>query len=148
MFGARVFVVALDHQPIVVLLVGLAVHPDEMPAPAQLFAFQFEFEMALGQPLVRIADRLPLAAVPHNDRTAAILALGYRALEIAVVERVVLDMDGEALFARHEARALGHRPAFQNAVQFQPEVVMQPPRVMLLHDKAGALELRLTAPGL
>ena len=60
---------------------------------------------------VLVALGQPEAAIPQHDGAAAILALGDRALEVAVVERMVLDLDGEALVVRIERRALGHRPA-------------------------------------
>ncbi len=44
-------------------------------------------------------------------------------------------MNGEALFARHQARAARHRPALQHAIEFKPEIVMQPRRIVFLHDK-------------
>src|SRR3546814_13038983 len=34
------------------------------------------------------------------------------------------------------ARPLGHRPALEHAVRFEPEIVMEPCRVMLLDDEA------------
>jgi len=49
---------------------------------------------------------------------------------------MVLDLDGQALDARIEARALGYRPALEHAAHLEAKIVMQPPRGMLLHDKA------------
>ena len=43
-----------------------------------------------------IALGLPIAAVPELHGAAAILALGNRAFEIAVVERMILDLDRQA----------------------------------------------------
>ena len=72
-----------------------------MPAAVQLLAVELEFEMALREALVRIADRLPTAAIPDDHRAAAILALRDRAFEIAVFERVILDMHRQTLLAWH-----------------------------------------------
>src|SRR5690606_7839990 len=52
--------------------------------------------------------------------------------------RMVLDMHGEALLPRHQARAARHRPALEDAIHLQAEVVMQPPGVVLLDDEALA----------
>ena len=60
---------------------------------------------------MRIAHRLPGALVPQHHRAAAVLALGDRALELAVVERMVLDVHGEALVGRIGRGPLGDRPA-------------------------------------
>ena len=100
---------------------------------------QAELELAGGIVRPRVADRLPGAPVPEHDRAAAILALGDGALERAVVERMVLDMDGEPALGRVQARALRHRPALQHAVQLEAEVVVQASRCMLLHHEAETL---------
>src|SRR5208337_3705824 len=130
------FVVALDEQPVLVLVARLAPHPDEMPAALQLLAIELELEMALGESLVRIVDRLPGPAVPDENRAAAVLALRDRSLERPVFERMVLDHHRKPLLAGHEARAARHRPAFQDAVEFEAKVVMEAPRVVFLDDEA------------
>ena len=138
----RVLVFALDEEPVLVLVARFLMHPDEMPPAVELLPMKLELEMSLGEALVRIADRRPCAAIPHKHRAAAVFALGDRAFERAVVERMVLDFDREPLLAGDEARAARHRPALQHAVELQPKIVMEPPRVVLLHDEAVA------APGL
>src|SRR5262245_63910511 len=45
---------------------------------------------------------------------------------------MVLDTHGEPLLARVEGRAFRHRPAQQDAVQLQPEVVVETRRRVLL----------------
>src|SRR3546814_18431024 len=91
-----------------------------MPAPAELLALQLEIEMPLGIALPGIAQRRPAAAVPQHHRAAAVLALGYRALEVAVRQRMVPDVARAALLARDEARPLGHRTALCHPVHHQP----------------------------
>src|SRR5690606_27967941 len=78
-FGAGGFVVALDEQPVVALLARPPRHADEMPAAAELLAFQLEFQMALLQAFVRVAKGCPRPAIPDDHGTTAILALGDRA---------------------------------------------------------------------
>jgi hypothetical protein len=48
---------------------------------------------------------------------------------------MIFDMHGKPLFARHEAWASRHRPAFQDAVHGEAEVIMQAARRMFLHDE-------------
>ncbi len=54
-------------------------------------------------------------------------------------------MHRETLFAGHEARSARHGPALQHAIEFKPEIVMQPCRRMLLHDEGKLRGLRLPA---
>ena len=79
----------------------------ERPASLQPLAVQPN-----GQPAVLLLlEELVRAAVPDLDRARAVLALRDLALELRVLERVVLDVDGEVLLARLERHALRHRPA-------------------------------------
>src|SRR5438045_694106 len=48
-------------------------------------------------------------------------------------------MNGEPLFARHQARAARHRPTLHHAIEFEPQIVMQPRRRVLLdHERTAA----------
>src|SRR5262249_26338289 len=100
-----------------------------------------EFELALGISLASIADGLPSAAVPDHDRAGAILTGGDGALESPVCDRMVLDMNCKSTVCRVEAGASGHRPALENSVELQPEIVVQPPSGVLLDDEAVACVL-------
>ena len=51
---------------------------------------------------------------------------------------MVLDLDREPFFAGVEAWAAGDRPALHDPVEFEPKVVVQPPRGMLLDHVATA----------
>ena len=104
----------------------------------QPLALEGEFEVAVGERLLRgfVALRLPIAAIPELNGAAAILALGDGALEIAVVERMILDLDRQALVVRVERGAAGDRPGLEDAIEFQPQVVVKPRRIMLLDDEA------------
>ncbi len=121
-------------------------HANEMPAATQFFAGESEIEMPFLQSLVRIAFRMPLPAIPDHHGTAAIFALRDAPFELVVFNRVVLDVNGKTLLARNEARPARDRPALHDAVEFQPQVVMQPPGGMFLDHVAIALaSLRLPA---
>ena len=62
-----------------------------MPTAGKLLALEREFEMALLEAILRVAFRLPRPAIPDNDRAAPIFAFRDRSLEVAIVERMVLD---------------------------------------------------------
>ena len=65
--------------------------------------------------------------------------------ELAVVERVILDVHRQALGLRIERRPLRHRPRQQHAVVLEPEVVVQVAGEMLLHAEEPLAPL---SPGL
>ena len=135
-------VAVLDQQPVGALAAGLVVlDADQDPAAVQALAFEAELEVAVGQGLLGglRAFRGPVAAVPDLDGAAAVLALGDGALEVAVAERVVLDLDGEALVVRVERRAAGDGPGLEDAAELEAEVEMQAGGVVLLDDVAGAV---------
>src|SRR5690606_4631692 len=128
--------VALDEQPVLLLLARFLRHPHKMPAAVKLLAVQFEFEVTFGIALFGVADGRPAAAVPDDHRAAAIFTFRNRSFEAAIIERMILDVDGKALVARDEARAFGYRPALQHAIHFKPQVVVQPARGVLLDNEA------------
>ena len=61
---------------------------------------------------------------------------------------MVLGAHRQPLVAGIEARPLRHRPALQHAVELEPEIPVEPRRVVLLDDEAVALALELAALGL
>ena len=75
---------------------------------------------------VRPPSRFPVSAVPQLHGAAAVFALRNRPLEVAVVERMVFDLDRQALVGRIERGPARHRPGLEHAVEFQPQVVVQP----------------------
>src|SRR5947208_2227707 len=110
----------LDEQPVGALAAGpVAAHADQDPAAVEPPALEREFEIALFQGCFGAlrALRLPIAAVPQLDRAAAILALGDGALEVAIVERVILDLDGEPLVMGIQGRAARDGPRLEHAIQ-------------------------------
>src|SRR3546814_1904029 len=86
-------------------------------------------EMAFLDVLRALArDRRPAAAVPQHHAAAAIFALGDHAFEVGIGHRMVLGAHRETLVGGVGARPLGHRPAFEHAVDFEADVVMEPRR--------------------
>ncbi|MGY4642513.1 hypothetical protein ACVW07_000346 [Cellulomonas sp. URHB0016] len=90
----------------------------------------------LGRGIVALV-RLPGPAVPDDDVAPAVLARRDDALEVLVLERMVLDMDRHPSHVRVERRAARHRPADEHAVDLEAQVVVQPPGTMALdHEPA------------
>src|SRR6185312_4159193 len=97
----------LDEQPVrAPFLGGAASHADEHPGAAELLAVKLELEPAAAEAFVRVFERLPGAAVPDDHLAGAVFAARDAPLEAAVLERVIFDLDREALLAGVEARAL------------------------------------------
>src|SRR5262249_17905493 len=110
----------------------------EVPAPAELLAVQDELQPSLRQSRTGITDRLPGPSIPQQHRATAVLSLGNDTLERPVFHRMILGAHREAFLAGVEARSLGNRPAEQDAVQLQAEVVVQARRGVLLHHEGVA----------
>src|SRR5215467_11497256 len=132
---ARGLVLGLDQQPRHLLFPGPTVHAHEMPPPVQLVAVEPKLEVTFLQSPLRIAFRMPAAAVPNQHGSAAILALRDGPFERVVLDRMIFHLNRQALLARNEARTAGHRPALHHAVELEPHVVMQPAGGMLLDDE-------------
>jgi hypothetical protein len=141
---ARLVVIALDEKPV---SLGLREHP----AAVELFSLEGEVQAALAQRRGGIGILgAPRALVPEQHVACAILLLRDHALELAVLEGMVLGLHREAPLGGIEARALRHRPALQHAVELQAKVVVQPRRVVSLNVVAQLLAARriLAAAGL
>src|ERR1700732_209561 len=115
------FIVRLDEQPWLGLLSGSWPHPNQVPTPFEPRAVECKRQMPFRKPLLRIALRLPSAAVPHDHRARAIFALRNISLEIKVFDPVVIGADRKPLFAGREARAFGDRPAFQASLNIETQ---------------------------
>ncbi len=136
----------LEQQPVAVL----ARHAREGPAPAHLVAEDLHLELAareLIERLLRLARAVP-AVVPHDDRARSVVAGGDDALEVAVLDRVILDVHREPLLLRVPRRSLGHRPALEHAVHLEAQVVVQAPRGVLLHHEEAPARGRVPSEGL
>ena len=89
----------------------ITAHANEVPASLEFFAFESEGEIALLEALMWVAFRKPATAIPDQYGAGAILAFRDSSFECVVINRVILDLDCEALGAGDEARPFGHRPA-------------------------------------
>src|SRR5262249_27756012 len=140
--AALPLVVSLDEQPVVLGFSQPPPHPHEMPAAVKFLALQAEVEVAFLQPSDRIAFGIPAPAIPDEHGPAAIFALRDGAFERIVFDRVVLDLDREALLPRYEARSARHRPALHHPAKLKPQIVMKAARRMLLNDELMTLAAR------
>ena len=133
------FVAMLDEQPVVPLTPVLVVsHPHQHPAAAQAFAVELEFQISVSEHVLRgtVPHRLPSSPVPELHGARAVLTGSDGALEVAIFQRVILDLNGEPLIGWIQRWSLGYRPGLEYAVEFQPQVVMQPGGRVLLHYKS------------
>ena len=113
----------------------------------EFFALEGEIQLAFCIAALGILA-VPVSAVPNHDGTSAVLALRNGAFEVAVIQWMVLDLDCEPLVMRIEGRTLGDGPGFEDAVQFQSQVIVQVRCRMLLNHEAEALRrlgLRISA---
>src|SRR5262245_50201234 len=137
--AARFLVLRFDQKPRLLFLPGPAVHAHDMPSPMQLLAVQGESEMTFFVTRVRVALRVPAAAVPDHDGAAAILSPWDGSLECVVFDRMIFDVDRKPLLVRNEARAAGDRPALHHAIELEPQIIVQAPRGVLLDDELISL---------
>ena len=110
-----------------------------MNRPRSFSPLRRELELAVRDRLAPVeGGRLPFpgAPVPDDHVAGAVLPRGDDAFEVEVLDRVVLDVDGHPPDGRVERRALGDRPRHQDAVDFEPEVVVQARRPVALDDEA------------
>ena len=128
-----------DQEPVGALApVAVVTHAHQHKAAVQLVAMQREFQVAFPESLLGIVG-FPIAAVPELHGAAAILALRNGAFEIAVVERMVFHFHRQPLVARIERGPPGDRPGFEDAIELEPEIVMQARRIMLLDHETPLL---------
>src|SRR5439155_22794031 len=96
---------------------------------------QLEEQLALGEPRYRIFEGHPHAAVPHDHRPRAVVAFRDDPLEVAVLDGVILDVDGEPFVGGVARRPLGHGPRLQYSVHLEPQVEMEAGGGMLVDDE-------------
>jgi len=83
------------------------------------------------------------AAIPDLDGSRSVLAGRNHALEVAVLERMVLDVDCKMPLALLQRNAFRHRPARERTSALEPEVVVEAPRGMPLDHEAKLLGVAL-----
>ena len=124
-----------DDQP--VLRVAAEVRRYERPESVQPLALEAHREAAVRL----LLDELVRAVVPDLDRPGAVVAGRDLTFERGIGEWVILDVDREVLLSGLQRNTLRHRPAGKCSVSFEPEVVVQAPRVMALNNEDRLLAL-------
>ncbi len=139
--------VALVHQQ-PLLPVRRASAPHQREPAAQLLPVHVDVQLARLDrgPWVVGVVRLPRPGVPDSHVAGAVLPSGDHALEVDVLHRVVLHAKGAAPPLRVEGRPLGHRPADQDPVDLEPEVVVRAPRPVTLDDEPPGCPAAPAAP--
>ena len=135
-----VLVVLVQQQPLLLTGTVRPAPPHQDEPAAQLLPVKVGVKITgrhRGRRVVRRV-RLPRTGVPHDHVAAAILPGRDDPLEVQVLDGVILDVDGRVPDVRVQGRPLRHGPAHQHAVDLEPQVVVQPPRPVPLHDKPRA----------
>jgi len=126
---------------------GVASQPwlsDERELSTQFFAEEQKTELSPVQLLPRLLlhgisgspHEGPVAPpIPDDDLPGSIRALCDHPLEAAIFQGMVFHHQRQPFDFGVERRTLGHRPALQDAIEFQPEIVVQAGSLMLLHDE-------------
>src|SRR3546814_359402 len=131
---ASIGVAYLAQQPVFTLFAAARFHPDKQPFALHPLTVEGEVKMTLFDILRALAvDRRPGATIPQHHRAAAIFAPGDHALEIGIAHRMVFGSHRKALVGGIGARPLGHSPAFEHPVDLEPDIIMEPRRVVLLN---------------
>ena len=131
----RKLVAMFDQEPVGPLLAFPLAHPGQNPAAVEFLALESEIQLAFSYDRCGVIA-FPIAAIPNHDCAAAVLALRNGAFEVAVVQRMVFDLDREPLVMRIERRAFGDGPGFEDAIEFKPQVIMKVRCRMFLNDEA------------
>src|SRR5262249_46351426 len=119
-------------------------HADQHPFAPESRTLELEPESAVLQHFQRrtLPFRLPIAAVPQLHRAATVLPLGDRALEVPVIEWMVLDLDREALDPRIEGRFPCDCPRLEYSIELEPQVIVQAAGGVLLDHEAQMIRAR------
>jgi len=141
-------VLGLEHQPLRLARLA-AVGAHEVPLAAQLVPAELHHDVAplplLGE--LPFRHRIAGAVVPDERVARAVLPVRDPALEAAVLQRVVLGLDGQPLDRRIVAGSLGHRPRGQSAVHLQAHVVVQAGGIVLVDHERRLRVIRLRPRG-
>src|SRR5438874_409873 len=115
---------------------------DQNVFAAQLFAVQDDVKAAFLQPIqdglfgpgaVRRAGSVISAFVPKHHRPGPVIAFGDDALELPVVERMVLNHHGQALVGGVDRWPFWNSPALERPCGFEAKIVMKVRCLMLLN---------------
>src|SRR5439155_25601504 len=118
--------------------------PNEREFPAQFFSEQQKTEISLVQLLSYLLlhgvfgfprKRSVCSLIPNDDFSCSILALCNHPFEGSILQGMIFHHDRQPFLFWVQRRTFRHRPAFQDAIEFQPEIVMKTRSLVLLHHK-------------
>ena len=104
----------------------------------ELLPIEPELDLAIGHPALavgRLRFSLPGAPVPDDDVAGPVLRLWDHALEVEVLDRVVLNVDRHPPCGRVQRRAARDGPRHEHAAHLQTEVVVEARGPMALDDE-------------
>src|ERR1700722_18448238 len=104
----------------------------------QALSLQREFQVARSERFLGSLGALgrPVTSIPELHRSTAVSAGGNGALEVAIVERVILHFYGQPFVGGIVRGSPRHRPGLEDTVELEPQIVVQAPRVMFLYDES------------
>src|SRR5258708_22434343 len=121
-----------------VLVADLDQDPPPVAGPGQAEpARQLRAVQAHRQMPRLVPDDLGRALVPDDDRAGAAALPWVHALEVASGQLMIIYPNGQPPDCRVHRRPLGHRPPPEHPSRLDPEVIMQPGRVVQLHHEPG-----------
>ena len=154
-FGVPVGIVegiaVLDQEPFVLGAGSAVFDADQNEAAAEFFAEELELEVAFGQAFVdaHVAFGRVRAFVPDDHFAAAVFAFGDGAFEFAVVVGVIFDLHCQAFVGGIHRRTFGDRPGFQDAIEFEAQIVVEAGGGVFLDDEdAGGMRREPGLPAL
>lgn len=119
-----------EQQPLVLRV--LQAHEGE--ATAQLVAREHEVELALLEALFGgEVEEAHLSTVPHDHGACAVVSVRDHALEIEILDGVILGVDGQVFGVDVEARPLGYGEAREHPRRFEAQIVVAAGRVVQVH---------------
>ena len=137
-----VIVTLMEEKPRVAIGLAAVLVPaagvDQREPTAQLLAEELELELAGCQRGRRIIGLLRLirAPIPDDGIPCAVLATRDDALELQVLDGMVLGARGKPAGGRIEGGTLWNGPASEHPVHLQPEVVVQSSGSVAPHHEA------------
>ena len=133
-----------DEEPLL-LASSCPVHTDKRKLALEFRAVQYQLQMACRHPLWHRLRHWPLsqhvvigALIPDRHGPGSVLSFWNGAREGRVGQRMVCNLHRQALLRRIGRGAFRDRPALEHAVHLETEIVVQPARMVLLHNKNGA----------
>lgn len=110
-------------------------------APVRLVANDPIYEVLPAHLDLLTAQGIVFEVVRDVHVAGAVLPFGDLALELGVIQGMILDVHRQALVGGIERRPFRHRPALEDAVGLETKIVMQPAGVMFLDDEDGLFVL-------